>query len=229
MAAGEGLVIDTGAVLRRIEQLLATEFPPGQMAEIYSGVVEALQGTVGLARILYGDLDETPQVHTVMKAAQLARDQKQNVAFSFFETVWPAVRGTLRAMKADVEAGLLGTIERRAAGEVIADMLGLAKEALARGSDAGRNVAAVLTAAAFEDTIRKMGATLAGVQDRIDLADVLNALKDAKVLVGAPFTTAQSYLKFRNDSLHADWTQLTPAVVGSCVSFTEGLLLQHFS
>ncbi len=40
-----------------------------------------------------------------------------------------------RAMKADVESGLVGSIERRAVGEVIADMLGLAKEALADGSD----------------------------------------------------------------------------------------------
>ena len=101
----------------------------------------------------------------------------------------------------------MARVERRAIGEVIADMLGLAKEALHHG-EKSRNVAAVLTAAAFEDTIRKMGATLANVQGRPDLANVLTALKTAKVIVGAPLTTAQGYLKFRNDALHADWANL---------------------
>ena len=51
-------------------------------------------------------------------------------------------------MKADLEAGLVGNLERHVAGEVIADLLGLAREVLA---DDRLNVAAVLTAAAFED------------------------------------------------------------------------------
>lgn len=224
------MALDSASVLKRIDQLLATNFPAGDVDGIYAAVVEALQGTLSLALVVYGSSDrETPQVHTLMQAAQRARDEKRSVAFAFGETVWPVVQGSLRAMKADVEAGIVGQIERRAVGEVIADMLGLAKEALSDGSDGARNVAAVLTAAAFEDTVRRLGSSSAGVQDRPDLADVLMALKNARVLVGAPLTTAQSYLKFRNDALHADWTKLTPAVIASCLSFTEGLLLQHFA
>jgi hypothetical protein len=108
-------------------------------------------------------------------------------------------------------------------------MLGLAKEAIAQGTEATKNVAAVLAAAAYEDTIRRMGATFSGILTRPDLADVLAALKKSGTLVGAPFTIAQGYLKFRNDALHADWSQLNAAVVGSCISFVEHLLLQHFS
>ena len=37
------------------------------------------------------------------------------------------------------------------------------QEALAVGSDGAKNVAAVLTAASYEDTVRRMGTTLAGV------------------------------------------------------------------
>ncbi len=148
--------IDTTTILKRIDQLLATDLPAGDIPAIYAAVVEAMQGTLTLSRLLYGSTDETPQVQTLVKAAQKAREQKQVVAFSFYETVWPAVRGTLGAMKADVEAGLVGNIERRAAGEIVADMLGLAKEALAEGSDGAKNVAAVLAAAAYEDTIRKI-------------------------------------------------------------------------
>jgi hypothetical protein len=142
---------------------------------------------------------------------------------------WSDLQGILRGIKADVETGLLGTVERRVSGEVIADMLLLAKEALADGSEGAKNVAAVLTAASYEDTIRKMGATLAGVQGRPDLADVIVALKNAKILLGAPLTTALGYLKFRNDALHADWDKLNPAVVGSCLAFVEQVILQHLS
>lgn len=221
--------LDTATLLRRIDQLLATQFPAGDIEGVYAAVAEAMQGTLTLARTLYGATEETPHVHTLMKAAQLARGQKLSIAFSFHETVWPLVQGSLRAIRADVEAGLVGNIERRAAGEVIADMLGLAKEALREGTDGAENVAAVLAAASYEDTIRKMGSALAGVVGRPDLSDILNQLKAAGVLVGAPLSTALGYLKFRNDALHADWQNINAAVVGSCIAFVEGLILQHLS
>jgi hypothetical protein len=143
--------------------------------------------------------------------------------------VTPVVRGTLTALRGDIQAGLVGDLRRQAVGEVIADMLALAKDAIGVGSEGAKNVAAVLTAAAFEDTIRKMGTTLADIHDRRTLADVLLALKTVKVLEGAPFTTAQGYLKFRNDALHADWAKLDAPVIGSCIAFVEHLLLKHFS
>jgi hypothetical protein len=66
-----------------------------------------------------------------------------------------------------------------------------------------------------------MGATLAGVVGRPPLSDVLTALKNAKVLEGATFTTAQSYLKFRNDALHADWAQFVPSFPSLSASFAN--------
>jgi hypothetical protein len=116
--------LDTPALIRRIDQLLAIPVQAGDQEGIYASVVEAMQGCVTLAEALYGNAVESRQVHTVLKAAQLAREQKQNVAISFRQTVRPVVKGTLRALKADLEAGLVGSIELRAAGEVIADPLG---------------------------------------------------------------------------------------------------------
>jgi hypothetical protein len=226
-SSGDGVSIDTTTLLKRIDQVLAVQ-GVADSSRLYESIVEALQAAVTLAGIIYGA--GTPQVGILLEAAKIGRANPEGLIHrSFHRHVWPVVQGSLRAMRADVELGLVGNIERRAAGEVIADMLGLAKEALSDGSDGARNVAAVLTAAAFEDTIRRMGATLAKVQGRPDLFDVLTALKESKVLVAAPHTTAQSYLKFRNDSLHADWARLNAAVVGSCITFTEALLLQHFS
>jgi hypothetical protein len=187
----------------------------------------AFQGTVTLARRLYGET--SPQLIALREAQQKAAGRMGNVDYIFAVYVGPLVRGTLGALKRDLRAGLVGSIARQAAGEVLGDMLGLAKEALSHSGDGPKNVAAVLTAAAFEDTIRGMGASLAGVVGRPDLSDVLTALKQSGIFVGAAFTTAQSYLKFRNDALHADWTALSPAVVGSCLVFVEHLIVTHFS
>lgn len=222
------MALETAVLLARIDQLLGTTLPTGDTQGIYAAVVEAMQGAVTIAQLLYGS-EASPQVQSILKTAQQARDDDRAVSWAFLQIVWPTVQGSLRAMRADVEAGLIGNIERRAAGEVIADMLGLAKEALAEGTDGAKNVAAVLAAAAFEDTIRKMGTAFAGVTDRPPLADVIGALKAAGVLVGAPLTIALGYLKFRNDSLHADWAQLNAAAVASCLGFVEGLVLQHLS
>lgn len=215
------------AIVKRIDALLLT--PPGGLHGEYEVTIEMFQSAVTIAQRLYGSVPESPQVQTIMKAAQQARAQQYNPAISFGSFVRPAVMGSLRAMKADIESGLVGTIERRATGQVLADLVATAKEAIVGGSPDMRNVAAVLTAAAFEDTIRRMGTSLANVQGRPKLSEVLDALRQAGVLVAAPATTAQGYLKFRNDALHADWGQMNDAVVQSCLAFTEGLILQHLS
>ena len=119
----------------------------------------------------------------------------------------------------------------RASGEVLGDFLGLAKAALDDGGDDQKNVAAVLVAASFEDTIRRLAAAKTAVSDRPRLEDVVRILKLKvnEVLVGASVATAVGYVKFRNDALHADWKNIQPAAVTSCMAFVEGLLQQHFA
>ncbi len=90
-------------------------------------------------------------------------------------------------------------------------------------------MAAVLIAAAFEDLMRRMGKSLAGVVGRPELQEVIVALKNADVLKGGQVGIAQSYLKFRNDSLHADWNKVDRSLVQSCIGFIEELLVKHFS
>ena len=145
------------------------------------------------------------------------------------EFIVPSVQGTLSALNDDIGAGLVGNVAMRGSGEVLGDMLGLAKEAIANGGEGQENVAAVLVTAAFEDTIRRLASAKAGVFDRPKLENVIGQLKSAGVLAGATLSTAAGYLKFRNDALHADWSNVDAATVQSCLAFVEGLLLQHFS
>jgi hypothetical protein len=130
---------------------------------------------------------------------------------------------------AEIENGLITTLRATVAGEVFGELVGLGKEILARDTDAAKNVSAVLIAAAFEDIIRRMGTELAGVQGRPELQDVVTALKNAQILKGGEVSTAVGYLKFRNDSLHADWPNVHKFQVQSCGTFIETLLVKHFS
>jgi hypothetical protein len=51
------------------------------------------------------------------------------------ETVAPAIVGTLAALDQDICAGLVRNLAMRGSGEVLGDMLDLAKEALANGGE----------------------------------------------------------------------------------------------
>jgi hypothetical protein len=163
-----------------------------------------------------------------MKLADSAK-QSGNRAVNLKQLVLPAVLGALNALKAEVQAGLTGSVAMQASGEILGNFLSLAKEAIADGGDGQKNVAAVLVAAAFEDTLRRLASAKASVNDRPNLEALVGRLKIAGVLVGPSVATAAGYIKFRNDALHADWKGIQPSIVGSCLAFVEGLLLEHFS
>ena len=137
--------------------------------------------------------------------------------------------GLLTTLLSELDAGLIGNLQQQIAGEVLGDLIQLAKAALSENTPGTTNVAAVLVAASYEDTIRRMGNQLAGITDRRDLEKVLIVLKEKGHLKGAQVGIAQSYLKLRNDALHADWDDIEKESVKSCLSFVEGLLLRHFS
>jgi hypothetical protein len=65
-------------------------------------------------------------------------------------------------MLAELDSGLIGSIRQQAAAEVLSDFVALSRAALDEAGGQGKNVAAVLVAAAFEDSIRRLGAAHAG-------------------------------------------------------------------
>lgn len=138
-------------------------------------------------------------------------------------------QGVIRNAKAELEAGLVGNLRLEVTGEVLSDLVGIGKEILSEGTESAKNVAAVMIAAAFEDLLRRMAAELAGFSGRPSLQDVLTALKDAGALKGGEIGTAQSFLKLRNDSLHADWANVSRTQIESCTAFIDAMLVKHLS
>lgn len=187
---------------------------------------ETSQTAVSMINALYGP--RSTQLTAYTAALERISRTAQNAGNLDYETLLCA-RGAIRAAKAELEGGLVTSVRVLIAGEILAALVSLGKEVLEEKTEPAKNVAAVLIAAAFEDLMRRMGEEFASVAGRPDLQAVIAALKDADVLKGGQIGTAQSYLQFRNHSLHADWEKIDRSQVQSCIGFIEELLVKHFS
>jgi len=195
----------------------------------FSRVSELLNGTISLAKICYGS--ESSQcsgltscldnLHTPSdNAHQRLQTMRQIVGFT---------NGLLGTLLAELHEGLIGNLQQRIAGEVLGDLIELAKTVLVEHTPGTLNVAAVLVAASYEDTLRRMGTELAGISDKPKLEKVQNILKDKLLIQGSEVSALAGFLKFRNDALHANWDQIQETTVHSCLTFVEQLLRKHFS
>ena len=164
---------------------------------------QVLQGTLSVIAIIHGPNSD--------QAGRLLRSVDEHRSRSFMPSAPVAIRGSLEEcrgalqnIKAELDGGLVGRLQTHIAGDILSDLLQLSKVALAEPGEDAKNVAAVLAAAAYEDTMRRL-ATMSGLPRFEKLADTLSALKDRGILVGAQVGIAQSYLGFRNKALHAQW------------------------
>ena len=209
-------------LIRRIDDLL--EKRTSASITDYRTGAELFSATLSLLCSLFGQ--NSPQVESLEELRN--RAYKFSNSQSINANLVPGVAGVLNNLRAEIEGGLLGSLKQQLSGEILSDFILLARGATAEKGDGAKNVAAVLAAAVFEDTIRRMGSELAGVQDRPDLQDVIIELKKEQILEGPQIAIAQSYLKFRNDALHADWDKIERSSIQSILGFVEQLLLKHF-
>jgi hypothetical protein len=177
---------------------------------------EALQFAISITSAFYGPA--SPQLEILKRRA--ATDKQ-----GFFD-VYQISSGAIKNVVAEIEAGLITAIRLEITGEVLGDLTAMAQEALSENRNA---VAAVLTAAAFEDLMRRLAQDKAGITNRIKLEQILNELKDKHVLQGRKPALANSFLKFRNDSLHADWNSVKESQISSCLALLNSLIVKHLS
>lgn len=210
------MAVNVDAWLARAKTVTESRMPNNQD----SG--EALQFAVSMATALYGA--ESQQLQMLKKRAEAIAKEKGN--FYPFVMVHQFAVGAIRNMVAEIEAGLVSSVRLGLTGEILGDLVGIAREMLGAGS---LPAAYVLTAAAYEDTLRRLAQEKAGLVDRIKLEQVIGRLKDAGVLQGGEPSVVQSFLKFRNDSLHADWSNVTSTQAESCLALVDSLIIKHFS
>lgn len=211
--------MDLASLKQRINDLLALSIPE----DYHAGTAryhELLQGALTVMSIVHG-----AESHQVAALKSLSQFDLKLAPRVYSERV----RGALTSLKAEVDMGLAGSLQKKFYGEAITDFLQLARISLDAETEQGKNIAAVLVAATFEDTLRRMAADLTGLTARDDLQNVLTALKNNGILVPPQLGIAQSYLSFRNKALHAEWERIDRAGVESILAFVQQLLLKHFS
>jgi hypothetical protein len=135
-------------------------------------------------------------------------------------------RGSFQAAYEDYSGGYITGVEKTISGEVLGDLVALAKEALHEGN---KDAAAVLAGAALEDSLKRYasqnGLTVSGK----NMSEVVSALKSKGLVQGGQKTLLDDMPKLRDYAMHAEWDKLTPESVASIIGFVEQFLLSHFS
>jgi hypothetical protein len=132
----------------------------------------------------------------------------------------------LDAAIADLDSGLTVSVRAQAKGEVLADFGALARESPDLRSEGGDRVAAVLVAAALEETLKQLGVLNAVDVHNRDLTGVIQKLRDAGVLVGAQSGTAMGFTKFRDHAFHGQFDLIERPTVQAALAFVDGLVGQ---
>lgn len=206
-------------ILERGDRILSV--PPNDEAS----VEQIFNGALTLMTAVYGE--NSQQVKGLVQRRE--HIMKTEKGYGWIGPLRAGVEGCVTNLIEEVEGGFLGSVERRIVSDVLSDLVQLARAALDESTEGSKSVAAVLAAAAYEDTIRRIAREHAGVigQDRLD--SVIGKLKDAGLLVAPQLGIALSFLNFRNHALHAEWDKIDRASVTSVLGFVQELLLKHFS
>ena len=194
-------------ILNRINRILKT-----------INEAEAYMTAINLFEIIYGSNSE--QLDALKTMYQQNNETKQ----SEVSRDWSAmdiIKGSLRALKTDIEEGLIKNIQSQARSEVLGDFLTLARESHDEGH---KDVAAVLSSAALEDALKRCAKEWGlNVQGK-NMMTVVNALKSNNIISKLQAKTLDGYTDFRNDALHADWDEIDSPTVISVIEFTDEFL-----
>jgi hypothetical protein len=141
--------VNLSAVKARVDELLAlTRERPSTTLE------SALHhGTLGVMQALYGpNSSQEQELRAYAKGLRTSAQLLNHAPVTSIE----AIKGALESVKAELDTGFIGSLRATLAGEVLTDLIKLARTILAESGDDAKNVGAVLTAAAFEDVLRKL-------------------------------------------------------------------------
>lgn len=212
-------MITKATLLARIDQVLGDHEATGEERAYMPAETQLGAACLSLCVTAYGK--DSPLVKAV--EGVIAQRHKQGKAGGWERVC--ELEGILKNLRAEVKGDLIGRLALQATGNVLSDLTGLAREMLVDGQV---EVAAVLTAAAFEDSLRRFAEVTIALVTRPALSDLLNQLRQQNAIPQATGNFAVQNLAFRNDALHAHWTKIDKARVEGVLAFTEQFIRDHF-
>ena len=207
-------VITADALRKRVDDI-KSGIQPGKNTQ------GAVTSTLAVLRLVYGD--NGPQIKAFLDRLKPGTGTNDRDRGGFDRRIAEEIVPVLDSALADFESGIAASIRALAKGEVLGDFIALAREALNSGAD---KVAAVLAAAALEETLKQLGAENGVDVYTRDFRGVVQKLKDANVLTGAQPGLANGYSTFRDRAFHGQFDQIERATTESALAFAEGLALQ---
>jgi len=193
--------------------------------ELDPNISEIFMGTVNIATALYGV--GSPQLEFVKALTPKSRDQSTDlgVFFDGQKDIVSQLQGVLESFRGELKSGLVKSIQAEAKGEVLADFVVMAKQAMENDV---KDVGAVLACAALEDTLKRH-AELNGIDvDDRNMSEVISALKARGLVKGAQGKVLQSFTTVRNNAFHAQWDKIESAEVQSVIAFVENFVSEKF-
>src|SRR3990167_2296712 len=129
--------MDISALEKRVQELIELARTSG--SDVMTRTNQVYQGTLTVLLTVYGP--ESYQIKTLQRIAEqtILRDPVHNQQA---EVLTIHIMGTLRNLKAEIDAGFIGSLQKRLAGEVLTDFIQLAKAILDESGEKGKNVAA---------------------------------------------------------------------------------------
>jgi hypothetical protein len=222
------MAVDVEAIKRRAAAIQATLWAKNAKGETLIGAVHgARQGTLTLLELIYGH--ESSQVKEFVQATRQGADpQETTMPWTYEQRLAGVLWQYLQAAVADLEAGVVGTVTIRAKGEVLGDFMALARAALALGDPGGDKVAAVLAAAALEETLKQLGEERGLDVYNRPMQGVIEKLRTGGALVGPDFNLARGLVEFRDKASHGQFDQISRGTTESALTFASEVLGRGF-
>lgn len=214
--------MDKEAILRHIETTRAELWKDEGDQKWAKNAHGSVTSAISILSAVYGP--SSHQVERFIERAKFKASDDDRSESWYRKRLARELEETLDSVKRDIEAGIFQQVASQAKGEVLGDFIALAREALASSSVSSDRVAAVLAAAALEETLKQLGER-AGI-DVLgrDMRGVIQKLKDGGVLSGAEAPLASGYSKFRDNAFHGEFDEIGRPSTESALAFVEGLL-----
>ena len=212
------MTIDKEKIIQRINYLMDLAEKSGRD---HRGGNEVMSGTINILESLYGSGSLKCKAYVDDYNSYIKnRDHRLRDLWSMVT----ASSGTLKSIRDEIEAGLIGNLELQAQGDIFGDFIKLSKESLNESKD----VAAVLVSAALEDALKKFALQKGLDVDDANMEQVINALKSGGLIKGTEASLAKTHKQLRKYAFHANWDKFDKTSVSSAIGFTESFILENF-